>query len=130
MRSMATLAFSLHMAEKKQKKIPPKSNRRLQYRFFSEGLTAIHIYNFLLFISLRSKETCSNGVTGSLNFETMSHRQQQNQRQRVRRNRLRIGCNDRRKRINDPMSYEINNSNVERIQQSIMHHDFETSTSN
>ncbi|XP_022855670.1 uncharacterized protein LOC111376896 [Olea europaea var. sylvestris] len=83
-----------------------------------------------LIVLMDVSETCSNGVTGSLNFETMSYRQQQNQRQRDRRNRLRIGCNDRRKRINDPMSSEINNSNIERIHQSIMHHDFEASTSN
>ncbi|XP_022870060.1 uncharacterized protein LOC111389370 [Olea europaea var. sylvestris] len=108
----------------------------------SFGVVMVGVFQFLLvtlgsnysvsylIVLMDVSETCSNGVIGSLNFETMSHRQQQNQRQKDRRNRFRIGCNDHRKRINDPMSSEINNSNIERIQQSIMHHDFEASTSN
>jgi hypothetical protein len=40
------------------------------------------------------------------------------------------GCNDRCRRIGNPISSGNNNSNDVQMQQPIMHHDFEASTSN
>ncbi|XP_022879879.1 uncharacterized protein LOC111397275 isoform X1 [Olea europaea var. sylvestris] len=56
--------------------------------------------------------------------------QQRIQRQKDRRNRFRTDCSDYHKRRNDPMLSENNSSVVVELHESIIHQDFDTTTSN
>ncbi|XP_022874106.1 uncharacterized protein LOC111392925 [Olea europaea var. sylvestris] len=57
-------------------------------------------------------------------------RQQQSQRERDRRKRLRSGCIDQRKRINEHMILGNNSFAIAQLHESIIHHDPNASTSN
>lgn len=56
--------------------------------------------------------------------------QQENQRRRDRRNRVRTGCIDHCKRKTSPILTENNNLNLVHVHESTIHHCFKASTSN
>lgn len=77
--------------------------------------------------NLHNPETIFQSTNESYNTFV---RQQQNQRHKDRRNRVRTGCIDQRKRIVNPMLTENANLDVANVYTSTIHHHFETSTSN